>query len=487
MKARAEDRDPCGAEGGERGESSRLLGRRSFLQDSGHGLGALALGSLLFDKEGRAATVMPQNAKVRRVISLFMSGGPSQMDLLDPKPGLEKERGKELPPSVRGEQRITTMTSGQKELPVLPSPFKFSAHGQSGLELSELLPHWGDVADDLCVIRSMKTEAINHDPAITFFQTGFQLAGRPSIGSWVSYGLGALNRDLPAYIVLTSRSTSGGAQPLYSRLWNSGFLPAEHSGVKLRNTGDPVYFLENPPGIDRGIRRDTLDDLQRLNQKRHAVIGDPAIESRIAQYEMAFRMQASVPELADISKEPEHVLKLYGPNVGKQGSFARNCLVARRLAERDVRFIQLFHMGWDQHDKLKETLSRQCRDTEQPVAGLIKDLKQRGLLKDTLVVWGGEFGRTTYAQKPGNAAGRDHHPGCFTQMLAGAGVRGGHVHGATDDYCYNVTQDPVHVHDLNATLMHLLGVDHKRLTFKFQGRDYRLTDVHGQVVKKILT
>jgi hypothetical protein len=270
-------------------------------------------------------------------------------------------------------------------------------------------------------------------------------------------------------------------------LWNSGFLPAEHSGVKLRNTGDPVYFLENPPGIDRGIRRDTLDDLQRLNQKRHAFIGDPAIESRIAQYEMAFRMQASVPELADISKEPEHVLKLYGPNVGKQGSFARNCLLARRLAERDVRFIQLFHMGWDQHDKLKETLSRQCGDTEQPVAGLIKDLKQRGLLKDTLVVWGGEFGRTTYAQKPGNAAGRDHHPGCFTQMLAGAGVRGGHVHGATDDYCYNVTQDPVHVHDLNATLMHLLGVDHKRLTFKFQGRDYRLTDVHGQVVKKILT
>ena len=379
------------------------------------------------------------------------------------------------------------MTSGQKELPVLPSPFKFSAHGQSGLELSELLPHWGDVADDLCVIRSMKTEAINHDPAITFFQTGFQLAGRPSIGSWVSYGLGALNRDLPAYVVLTSRSTSGGAQPLYSRLWNSGFLPAEHSGVKLRNTGDPVYFLENPAGIDRGIRRDTLDDLRQLNQKRHAIIGDPAIESRIAQYEMAFRMQASVPELADISKEPEHVLKLYGPNVEKQGSFARNCLVARRLAERDVLFIQLFHMGWDQHDKLKETLSRQCRDTEQPVAGLIKDLKQRGLLKDTLVVWGGEFGRTTYAQKPGDAAGRDHHPGCFTQMLAGAGVRGGHVHGATDEYCYNVTQDPVHVHDLNATLMHLLGVDHKRLTFKFQGRDYRLTDVHGQLVKKILT
>ena len=464
-----------------------LPDRRSFLQASGHGFGAMALGSLLFDEEGKAATVVPENPRVRRVISLFMSGGPSQMDLLDPKPGLEKERGKELPKSVRGEQRITTMTSVQKSLPVLPSPFKFGQHGQSGLELSELLPHWGEVADDLCVVRSMQTEAINHDPAITFFQTGFQLAGRPSVGSWVSYGLGAINRDLPAYVVLTSRSTAGGAQPLYSRLWDSGFLPAEHSGVKLRNTGDPVYFLKNPPGIDRGVRRDILDDLGALNRRRHAAVGDPAIESRIAQYEMAFRMQASVPELADISKEPEHVMKLYGPNVGKQGSFARNCLVARRLAERDVRFIQLFHMGWDQHDKLKEPLSRQCRDTEQPVAGLIQDLKQRGLLKDTLVVWGGEFGRTTYAQKPGDKAGRDHHPGCFTQMLAGAGIKGGHVHGETDDYCYNVTRDPVHVHDLNATLMHLLGVDHEKLTFRFQGRDYRLTDVHGKVVKEILS
>ena len=466
---------------------SLFMGRRSFLQTSGHGFGALALGSLLFDEEGKAATVVPENPRVRRVISLFMSGGPSQMDLLDPKPGLEKERGKELPESIRGEQRITTMTSVQKTLPVLPSPFKFGQHGQCGMELSELLPHWGEVADDLCVVRSMQTEAINHDPAITFFQTGFQLAGRPSIGSWVSYGLGALNKDLPAYVVMTSRSTAGGAQPLYSRLWDSGFLPAEHSGVKLRNTGDPVYFLKNPPGIDRGIRRDILDDVGALNRRRHAAVGDPAIESRIAQYEMAFRMQASVPELADISKEPEHVLKLYGPNVGKQGSFARNCLVARRLAERDVRFIQLFHMGWDQHDKLKETLSRQCRDTEQPVAGLIQDLKQRGLLKDTLVVWGGEFGRTTYAQKPGDKAGRDHHPGCFTQMLAGAGIKDGYVHGETDDYCYNVTRDPVHVHDLNATLMHLLGVDHEKLTFRFQGRDYRLTDVHGKVVKEILS
>lgn len=463
------------------------LNRRTFLSTSANGLGAMALSSLFFNEHGEAATVVPHNAKAKRVIYLFMSGGPSQMDLFDSKPGLEKERGKELPKSVRGEQRITTMTSEQKTLPVLPSPFKFSKHGQSGMELSELLPHWGEIADDLCIIRSMRTEAINHDPAITFFQTGFQLAGRPSIGSWMSYGLGAINKNLPAYVVLTSRSTAGGAQPLYSRLWSSGFLPVEHSGVKLRNTGAPVYFLDNPPGIDREMRRDILDDVAKLNRQQHAVVGDPEIESRIAQYEMAFRMQASVPELADISKEPESVLKLYGPNVTKQGSFARNCLVARRLAERDVRFIQLFHMGWDQHDKLKETLSRQCRDTEQPVAGLIQDLKQRGMLDDTLIVWGGEFGRTIYAQKPGDKAGRDHHPSCFSQMLAGAGVKGGHVHGETDDYCYNVAKDPVHVHDLNATILHLTGVDHEKLTFKYQGRDYRLTDVHGKVVKDILS
>jgi hypothetical protein len=420
------------------------------------------------------------------VIYLFMSGGPSQMDLFDPKPNLEKERGKELPKSVRGDQRITTMTSKQKSLPVLPSPYKFAKHGQSGMELSELLPHWGELADDLCVIRSMQTEAINHDPAITFFQTGFQLAGRPSIGSWVSYGLGAMNRDLPAYLVLTSRATAGGAQPLYSRLWDSGFLAAEHSGVKLRNTGDPVYFLDNPPGIDREMRRDMLDDMGKLNRVRHAILGDPAIESRTAQYEMAFRMQASLPELADISDEPEDVLKLYGPNVTKPGTYARNCLVARRLAERDVRFIQLSHMGWDQHAKLTEALPRQCRDTEQPTAGLIKDLKQRGLLDDTLIVWGGEFGRTTYAQDPGDKAGRDHHPRCFTQVLCGAGVKGGHIHGETDDFCYNVTKNPVHVHDLNATIMHLMGIDHEKLTFKYQGRNYRLTDVHGKVVAGIL-
>ena len=332
----------------------------------------------------------------------------------------------------------------------------------------------------------MHTEAINHDPAITFFQTGSQLAGRPSIGSWLSYGLGALNRDLPSYVVLTSRGGAGDAQPLYSRLWDSGFLPSEYSGVKFRNTGDPVYYLSNPPGIDGPLRRDMLDDLAGLNRRRHGVVGDPEIEARIAQYELAFRMQSSVPELSDISGEPEKVLELYGPSVRKPGSFARNCLLARRLAERDVRFIQLFHMGWDQHFKLAQDLPRQCSDTDQATAGLITDLKRRGLLDDTLIVWGGEFGRTVYAQAPEKKLGRDHHPRCFTTMLAGAGVKKGHAHGSTDDFCYNIAEDPVHVHDLNATILHLLGIDHEKLTFKYQGRQYRLTDVHGELVRGIL-
>ncbi|MFP6874059.1 MAG: DUF1501 domain-containing protein [Verrucomicrobiales bacterium] len=464
------------------------LNRRTFLKTSAHGYGAAALGSLLCqDVTGKPLFAQgTHQAKAKRVISLFQSGGPSQMDLFDPKPQIEKERGKELPDSVRGKQRITTMTSKQKTLPVTPTMFTFSRHGKSGIELSELLPKLGGVADELCLIRSMHTEAINHDPAITFFQTGFQLAGRPSIGSWMSYGLGAINKNLPAYVVLTSRATAGGAQPLYSRLWSSGFLPTEHSGVKLRNTEDPVYFLKNPPGIDHAMRRDMLNDVVKLNQQQHSEIGDPEIKSRIAQYEMAFRMQSSVPELADISNEPESVLKLYGPDVRKPGSYARNCLLARRLAERDVRFIQLFHMGWDQHAKLAEALPRQCRDTDHGTAGLIQDLKQRGMLEDTLIVWGGEFGRTIYAQDPGNKAGRDHHPRCFTTWMAGAGLQKGHVHGGTDDYCYNITKDPVHVHDLNATILYLMGIDHEKLTFKFQGRQYRLTDVHGRVVKKIL-
>jgi hypothetical protein len=466
------------------------MNRRTFLRTSAHGFGAAALGSLLMSEGAWGSSVFSQPhhlPKVKRVIYLFQSGGPCQMDLWDPKPGLEKERGKELPASVRGDQRITTMTSIQKTLPVAPTNYKFLKRGQSGIEMSELLPQLGEVADELCLIRSMHTEAINHDPAITFFQTGSQLAGRPSIGSWVSYGLGSLNANLPAYVALSSRATHRDAQPLYSRLWSSGFLPTEHSGVKLRNTGAPVYFLSNPKGIDGAMRRDMLDDVAKLNRQQHAVVGDPEIESRIAQYEMAFRMQSSVPELADISGEPASVLKLYGPNVTKPGSFARNCLLARRLAERDVRFIQLFHMGWDQHFFLAKNLPIQCRDTDHPAAGLIIDLKQRGLLDDTLLIWGGEFGRTIYAQAPGEEkTGRDHHPRCFTTVLAGAGVKSGHVYGATDDFCYNIVENPVHVHDLNATVLHLMGIDHEKLTYKFQGRQYRLTDVHGEVVNGIL-
>jgi len=331
----------------------------------------------------------------------------------------------------------------------------------------------------------MRTDAINHDPAITFFQTGFQLAGRPSIGSWVDYGLGSLNEDLPSYVVMSSLGTSG-AQPLYSRLWGSGFLPTEHAGVKLRNRGAPVFYLANPPGISRALRRDMLNDLGELNRQQHAELGDPEIAARIAQYELAFRMQSSVPDLADISQEPDHVLAAYGPDVNRPGTFARNCLLARRLAERDVRFVQLFHMGWDHHSKLATKLPQQCATVDQPAAALIQDLKQRGLLEDTLVVWGGEFGRTIYAQSAGKDAGRDHHPYCFTTVLAGAGVKGGYVHGATDDFAYNIQHDAVHVHDLNATMLHLLGIDHRRLTYRFQGRDYRLTDVHGEVVQGLL-
>lgn len=378
------------------------------------------------------------------------------------------------------------MTSTQKSLPVHPTNYSFKKYGQSGTSFSELIPNIGSMSDDICLIRSLHTEAINHDPAITFFQTGSQLAGRPSIGSWISYGLGSENNNLPSYIVLTSRGGSSDAQPLYSRLWASGFLPTEHSGVKLRSSGDPVHYLSNPPGISDSIRRDILDDLKGLNEKQSSVIGDPEINSRISQYEMAFRMQTSVPELVQISDEPESVLNLYGPDVKRPGSYAANCLLARRLAERGVNFIQLFHMGWDHHFKLSENLPRQCKDTDKPTAGLIADLKQRGLLEDTLIIWGGEFGRTVYAQSPEKNGGRDHHPKCFTMMMAGGGVKGGYVHGETDDYCYNITKDPVHVHDLNATIMHLMGVNHEEFTFNFQGRDYRLTDVHGRIVNKII-
>ena len=466
------------------------LNRRTFLQHSAHGIGLAALGAMLPDT-GMAteAARVHHRAKAKRIIYMFQSGAPSQMDLFDPKPGLTKHRGQDLPESIRQGQRITTMTSGQKILPVAPSIFKFARHGQAGHWLSELLPYTAKIADDICIIKSMHTEAINHDPAITFFQTGFQLAGRPSIGSWVSYGLGSNNKDLPNYVVLTSRGTGRpNDQPLYDRLWGAGFLPNQHQGVKFRNAGDPVLFLSNPKGIDASLRRDMLDDLAALNQKKHDVIGDPEIQARIAQYEMAFRMQSSVPELTDTSDEPQSVLDLYGPEVRTPGTYAANCLLARRLAERDVRFIQLFHQGWDHHGGLPKALKGQCSDTDHPTAGLLLDLKQRGLLEDTLLVWGGEFGRTIYSQGTLTETnyGRDHHPRAFTMWLAGAGIKPGISIGATDDYCYNITEDPVHVHDLNATILHLLGLNHERLTHKFQGRQFRLTDVHGKLIQPAL-
>jgi hypothetical protein len=429
-------------------------------------------------------------AKAKRIIYLFQSGAPSQMDLFDPKPDLENRRGEDLPESIRQGQRLTTMTSGQSKFPVAPSMFKFAQHGKSGMWFSELMPHMASLADNWCQIRSMHTEAINHDPAITFCQTGSQLAGRPSIGSWISYGLGSQNKDLPAYVVLTSFGTGRpDDQPLYDRLWGAGFLPSQHQGVKFRNKGDAVLYLSNPQGMDSQRRRRTLDRLDQLNRQHFDQLGDPEIQTRISQYEMAFRMQSSVPDLLSVADEPAHVLEKYGPDVKRPGSYAANCLLARRLAERDVRFIQLFHMGWDHHGGLPNAIKLQCRDTDQPTKALIEDLKERGLFDDTLIVWGGEFGRTVYSQGALSVDnyGRDHHPRCFTTLITGAGVRGGHVVGQTDEYGYNITQDPVHVHDLNATILHLLGIDHTRLTYRFQGRDYRLTDIHGNLVQSILS
>ncbi|MDG1070496.1 MAG: DUF1501 domain-containing protein [Akkermansiaceae bacterium] len=468
---------------------SNELNRRTFLKTSAHGFGALGLGSLLAKDDGMLIGTH-HKPKAKRIIYMFQSGAPSQMDLFDPKPDLGERFSEDLPDSIRMGQRITGMTSGQKTLPVAPSIFKFAQHGQSGAWLSELLPHTAKVADDLCIIKSMHTEAINHDPAITFFQTGHQLAGRPSIGSWMSYGLGSSNKDLPTYVVLTSRGTGRpNDQPLYDRLWGSGFISTQHAGVKFRNTGDPVLYLSNPDGVDRPMRRDMLDDLASLNGERHQIVGDPEIEARIAQYEMAFRMQASVPELTDVKGESQEVLDLYGPEVKKPGSYAANCLLARRLAERDVRFIQLFHQGWDHHGGLPKALKGQCSDTDHPTAGLLTDLKQRGMLEDTLLVWGGEFGRTTYCQGKLTREnyGRDHHPKCFSMWMAGAGIKKGITIGKTDDYCYNILEDPIHVHDLNATILHLLGVDHERLTYRFQGRQFRLTDVHGKLIKQALS
>jgi len=476
-------------------EQSLLLTRRHFFGRMATGIGAAALGSLvnptLFaagtaDKRALAATHLAPKAK--RVIYLFMAGGPSQMDLLDYKPSLEKLHQEELPDSIRMGQRLTGMTSGQKSFPVVKSMFKFSQHGQSGAWVSELLPHISGIADDMCVIKTVNTEAINHDPAITFIQTGFQQPGRPCMGAWLSYGLGNENQNLPAFIVMIS-SGKESDQPLYTRLWSAGFLPSEHQGVQFRGIGDPVLYLSNPPGIDPDSRRRMLDGLARLNSKQFASYADPEINARIAQYEMAYRMQTSVPELVDIKGEPEHILDMYGPDVKKPGTFAYNCLLARRMAERGTRFIQLYHRGWDQHNSLPKRIREQCKDTDQPSAALVADLKSRGMLEDTLVIWGGEFGRTVYAQgKPEkDNYGRDHHGRCYSIWMAGGGIKRGFSYGQTDDYCYNIAENPVHIHDLNATIFHCLGINHEKLTYRFQGRDFRLTDIHGEIVKPILS
>jgi hypothetical protein len=474
------------------------LQRRAFLQAGGMGLGSVALAGLLNQKglandaakDGGMPGLPHFPAKAKRVIYLFQSGAPSQMDLFDPKPGLVERRGTELPDSIRQGQRLTGMTATQTSFPVAPSKYQFQQHGKSGAWLSELLPHTAKMADELCFIKSLHTEAINHDPAVTFFQTGAQLAGRPSIGSWLSYGLGSENHDLPAFVAMISKGSGNpNDQPLYDRLWGSGFLPTKYQGIKFRSVGEPVLYLSNPPGLDSTARRHFLDDLNELNQIQLDNYKDPEIATRMTQYEMAFRMQTSVPELTDLSKEPQHVFDLYGPESKTPGTYAYNCLLARRLAERGVRFVQLFHRGWDQHTSLPKQIVGQCRDTDQPSAALVQDLKQRGLLDDTLVVWGGEFGRTVYCQGKLTAEdyGRDHHPRCFTAWLAGGGIKPGISYGETDDYSYNITKDPVHVHDLHATLLHCLGIDHERLTFKYQGRYHRLTDVQGKVVKAVLS
>ena len=475
-------------------ERDLLATRRQFFGRTAAGIGPMAL-SFLLRGEGYAATDgglpdLPHFApRAKRVIYMFQSGAPSQIDLFDHKPLLREYHGQDLPDSVRKGQRITGMTSGQDRLPVAASLFKFQPHGQSGTELSELLPHTAKVVDDIALVKTVQTDAINHDPAITFIQSGFQQPGRPSMGSWVSYGLGSANRDLPGFVVLISQGSNlNQSQPLFSRLWGSGFLPSRYQGVKFRSSDDPVLYLSNPKGIDASTRRSMLDAVSEINRLRSQEFGDPEIETRIAQYEMAYRMQASVPELMDLSNEPEHVFERYGPDSRKPGTYAANCLLARRLAERDVRFVQLFHRGWDQHTDLPRDIRLQARDTDQASAALIMDLKERGLLQDTLVIWGGEFGRTVYCQGKLSETnyGRDHHPRCFTMWMAGGGIRPGITHGQTDDYCYNVVEDPVHVYDLQATALHCLGVDHKRLTFKYQGRHFRLTDVHGEVVEPLL-
>jgi hypothetical protein len=474
-----------------RGMSPLDLTRRHFLSRMTMGVGAMALGGLGGARAVAGTTdagrVIPHFApKARRVIFLFQSGGPSQLDLFDHKPILEAQNGRELPESVRRGQRLTGMSGNQSTLPLAGSQFRFARHGRCGAWVSELLPSTAGIVDELCFIRSMHTDAINHDPAITFFQTGSEIAGRPSMGSWISYGLGSVNDNLPSFIVLVSKDKGG--QPLYARLWGSGFLASQYQGVQLRSGGDPVLYLTNPEGISPHVRRRMLEGVSELDALQHERHLDPGIRSRLAQYELAYRMQMSVPEVTDLSGEPDEVFDLYGPDARDPGSYAANCLLARRLAERGVRFIQLYHQGWDQHDNLPGTIRVQARETDRASTALVLDLKRRGMLDDTLVIWGGEFGRTNYSQGKLTATnyGRDHHPRCFTMWMAGGGVKRGFTLGRTDEYGYNVVEHPVHVHDLQATILHLLGLDHKRLTYAYQGRDFRLTDVHGRVVEEII-
>jgi hypothetical protein len=484
----------------------KQLDRRTFLKKTSLGLGAVALGSLM-NSEKLWSTVDPaskdqallnafnsnklglphHSPKAKRIVYLFQSGGPSQLDLFDYKPKLVDLFGKDLPDSVRAGQRLTGMSAGQTAFPIAASTLNFNQYGESRAWVSDAMPYLSEVVDDLCFIKGMHTDAINHDPAITFFQTGSQLPGRPSIGSWLSYGLGSDNDNLPTFITLVSKN--GGGQPLYARLWGNGFLPTEHQGVQFRSGKDPVLYLSDPENYDGNDRRDMLDYLGKLNDVAHDAYGDPEINARMAQYEMAFRMQTSVPEVTDTSNEPEHIFEMYGEDSRDPGTYAANCLMARKLLEKDVKFVQLYHQGWDQHGNCPGGVKSQSKQTDQATAALIKDLKQRGMLEDTLVVWGGEFGRTVYSQGHLTATnyGRDHHPKAFTMFMAGAGVKPGFTFGETDDFSYNIIKDPVHVHDFQATLLHLFGIDHERLIFKSQGRRFRLTDVHGEVVKDILS
>jgi hypothetical protein len=472
------------------------IDRRNFLNKTAMGLGAVALQQLIAPlstvgatMEDRIMSALPTIApKAKRVVFLFMAGGPSQFETFDYKPKLRDLFGTELPDSIRKGQRLTGMSANQSSLPVVPSLYDFKQHGKTGTWVSELLPYTAQVVDELCLIRSMYTEQINHDPAITFFQTGHQLPGRPSIGSWLSYGLGSENKNLPAFIVLISKNASKD-QPLYARLWGNGFLPSEHQGVQFRSGKDPVLFLKDPEGYDGADRKEMLGYLQQLNEVQNEAWSDPEVNARIAQYEMAYRMQTSVPEVMDTSDETKEVFDLYGPDSRENGSYAANCILARKLLEKDVRFVQLYHQGWDNHGNLPQGIRHQCSQIDQPTAALITDLKRRGMLEDTLVVWGGEFGRTVYSQGKltKDGYGRDHHPKCFSMWMAGAGVKAGYSHGLTDDFGYNIIKDPVHVHDFQATMLHLMGIDHEQLVYKFQGRRFRLTDVHGNVIKSLLS